>query len=134
MSLTATDLQSIRTTVTEAITDVLIQVINPRFDSIETRLDGIEIRLQQLENHAGSTEKRLSTVETELSLLNIQTATIAGRLEALENDVKELYKLIDHLPSPYFGSKAYQKLPDTRKIVVLNTEIGILAQKMGMQL
>ncbi len=120
-----------------------------RLDGVETRLDGVETRLDGVETRLDGVETRLAGVETRLGRLELshdelgrrfgaieagmaQLDSIDNRLKALENDIREIYKILNE--KPLHIDKTYQKLSDKQKLVRLHQETLALAQKMGVAL
>ncbi len=137
MSLTKQDLVDIRGIVIDAI-DTLV---TPRFDRLEERMDKLELRMQALEERMDVLEKRMGTLEVNQEEMNLRLTRIEfgmgdirGRLEAVENDIKALYRLVKKQAHPTIGSKTYRALPDTKKILVLNTAITALARELDVHL
>lgn len=120
MSLTKQDLKDIRNVVLEALEVAVI----PRLDALEAEVAALK---SEVASFKAETSRRLDALEAQMKNTN-------GRLTALENDVKELYHMIDKKPSFGFGSKEYQKLPSEDKIHILDHEVGALAKDMGVTL
>ncbi len=99
MSLTTDDLQAIK--------GVVIDVIAPWMEHVEVRFDGIETTQEQhtaiLNQHSTQITDMQQTLDTHTRQLDMHTRqldihtkqleNIDGRLEAVENDVKDIYRL-----------------------------------------
>ncbi|MGC1177196.1 MAG: hypothetical protein WA843_03945 [Candidatus Saccharimonadales bacterium] len=111
MSLDANDLTAIRNIFTEVFNDGFEALIRPQFDYIYARLDALEARLGKVEECLDGVESRLDKIEARLDeneratkelrnevragfgMVNRRLIILEGKVEALENDVKELYQM-----------------------------------------
>lgn len=59
---------------------------------------------------------------------------IKGELEALRNDIKEIYDMIADLQSKVLPDKQFQKLSLEQKLLKLNSELLIAAKQAGISL
>jgi archaellum component FlaC len=114
MALTKQDIGEIQAVMTEAIAPVM-EAIEIRFDGVDNRLDGVDKRLEGVEGRLDGVEGRLDGVITtqnthtqQLRRLEEKTdqtgrdlQSLSSRLAALENDIKEIYGMLeshDHPP------------------------------------
>jgi len=67
----------------------------------------------------------LSTVKEELS-------PILGELEALRNDIKEIYGFISEFEDKLLPDKQFQKLSHEEKLLKLNSELLAAAKQAGI--
>jgi chromosome segregation ATPase len=130
MSLTKQDLADIRTVFLEAYE----AIIAPRFEDIEKQLDGLKAGQASLEAGQAKTNHRLDDLAADNAAAVRELKDMHGRLETLENDIHELYKMTPAKPSTDFASKAYQNLSDKKKLFVLNQELHTLAKHFGVAL
>jgi chromosome segregation ATPase len=120
MTLTTDDKQWIKGAITEGIVDALNEIVIPRFEAIESRLDSIESRLTSLERDMRDVKERLGYVE--------------GEIQALTNDIKEIYNVIYKKPNKILVSEMFAKMSDEDKITTLHDELQKLAKKKGVVL
>lgn len=59
---------------------------------------------------------------------------IQGEIEALSNDIKEIYDMISGLQHNSITDKGFEKLPIEKKILTLNAELLIAAKQLGIEL
>lgn len=59
---------------------------------------------------------------------------IQGEIEALRNDIKEIYDMISDLQHTSITDKSFEKLPLEKKILTLNAELLIAAKQLGIEL
>lgn len=59
-----------------------------------------------------------------------------GRLEAVENDVKEIYKMLSRLQkdSVFITDRDFRKKPAQERILILHAEIVAAAKELGVTL
>ncbi len=63
-----------------------------------------------------------------------QVAPLAGRIEALENDVKEIYAMLSRMEKLLMPDKEFQKLSVERKLLKLNRDLQAMAREAGVSL
>ena len=68
-----------------------------------------------------------STVKEELS-------PISGELEALRNDIREIYDMLANLQGKVVPNKEFQKLTLEQKLLKLNSELLSAAKQAGITL
>ena len=59
-------------------------------------------------------------------------APLEGRLEALENDIKEIYAMISDLQKNSWSDKDFGKLSVENKILQLHSQLKIAAKQAGV--
>ena len=59
---------------------------------------------------------------------------VKGELEALRNDIKEIYSMITKLQSVPATAQEFEKLPIEKKILELNSKLIIAAKQAGITL
>lgn len=141
MTLTTDDKTWIKGAITEGIVDALNELVLPRFEehdrrleAIEGQLDSIEARLDAIENDIQEIKSRLGILETDVKEIKEQLGTHNWQIEAMANDIKELYAAIFKEPSPILVSKSFEKLSDRDKISVMNQQILKMAKKLDVEL
>ena len=66
--------------------------------------------------------------------VNEAVSTIDGKLKAIENDVKEIYKMISGLQHSGITKPSFKKLTIENKLLRLNTELIEAAKQVGITL
>lgn len=137
MALTKDDRQYIQDTIITA----LEQVVLPRFDEHDKRFDAIEVRLDRIENDIRVLKEDVRILQEDVRVLKddmrevkSSLSMLNGRVEALENDVKELYKLQNGHDNLTLVDKKFAKLPIEEKILVFNAELLKMAKQAGITL
>jgi peptidoglycan hydrolase CwlO-like protein len=69
--------------------------VENRLDNLETKVDNLETKVDNLEGRVGSLES--GQIETNLLLHAIEAklGTVEDKLEALQNDIKEIYRMFN---------------------------------------
>lgn len=67
-------------------------------------------------------------------ILDRKLEPIVGKLEAIENDVKEIYDMIARLQSRVIVDKNFQKLPLEEQLLTINEALLAAARKAGINL
>lgn len=68
------------------------------------------------------------------SLFEEYIKPIDGRLQALENDVKEIYQMITEIQQTTVTDVKFKKLSLEKKLLTLNTELLATAKQAGITL
>ena len=140
MSLTKQDLTSIRDVILEAL-DI---AVNPRLDNLEDRVDKLEGHIQSLGRRVHILEIRLQNLETfqktathQQPLIEARLTDIGGSIDALHNDVVELYSLaskFNRVAHRLIPETRFKKLPAQQRILMVHVELLTLAQHLGISL
>ena len=148
MTLTKDDKVWIKDAITDGIVEALNEIVLPRFAeqdkkfesiderlaSIETRMSSVESRLDSVESRLDSVELRLTSIETDVRDIKQITHTMNWQIEAMTNDIKELYDKIYKKPNRVLIDQQFSRLSDTDKVLVLNQEILKMAKKLNVEL
>lgn len=59
---------------------------------------------------------------------------LSGRLEALENDIKDMYAMIADLQRSSIADDTFRKRPAKERILILHAEIVAVAKELGVTL
>jgi hypothetical protein len=59
---------------------------------------------------------------------------ILGKLETLENDIKDIYIMISELQHSSVTDKAFRKKPAKERILILHAEVVAAAHELGVKL
>ena len=80
----------------------------------------------------------MSLTSTDLAdirgILKEELKPIRGELEALRNDIKDIYDMISDLQNKALPEKQFQKLSVEQKLLKLNSELLFAAKQAGIQL
>lgn len=141
MALTNDDKQWIKGAIADGVVEALETVVLPRFDEHDKRFDRIEARL-------GSVEKRLESLESDVCILKQDVSalkqnmhgvkdrldTLEWQVEALTNDIKEIYAVIYKKPNRTLASKNFEKLSNEDKITIMHEELLKIAKHENVTL
>ena len=141
MALTNDDKQWIKGAIADGVVEAFEAVVLPRFDEHSERLNRIEDRL-------GSVEKRLESLESDVCILKQDTSalkqdmhgvkdrldTLEWQVEALTNDIKEIYAVIYKKPNRTLVSKNFEKLSTEDKITIMHEELLKIAKHENVTL
>lgn len=141
MALTNDDKQWIKGAIADGVVEALEAVVLPRFDEHDKRFDRIEARL-------GSVEKRLESLESDVCILKQDVSvlkqdihgvkdrldTLEWQVEALTNDIKEIYAVIYKKPNRALASKNFEKLSNEDKITIMHEELLKIAKHENVTL
>ena len=141
MALTNDDRQWIKGAIADGVVEALETVVLPRFDEHDKRFDRIEVRL-------GSVEKRLESLESDVCILKQDVSvlkqdmhgvkdrldTLEWQVEALTNDIKEIYAVIYKKPNRTLVSKNFEKLSTEDKITIMHEELLKIAKHENVTL
>ena len=141
MALTNDDKQWIKGAIADGVVEALETVVLPRFDEHDKRFDRIEARL-------GLVEKRLESLESDVCILKQDVSalkqdmhgvkdrldTLEWQVEALTNDIKEIYAVIYKKPNRALVSKNFEKLSTEDKITIMHEELLKIAKHENVTL
>ena len=141
MALTNDDKQWIKGAIADGVVEALEAVVLPRFDEHDKRFDRIEARL-------GLVEKRLESLESDVCILKQDVSalkqdmhgvkdrldTLEWQVEALTNDIKEIYAVIYKKPNRALVSKNFEKLSTEDKITIMHEELLKIAKHENVTL
>lgn len=124
MSLTANDLQNIQNLMTDSLAPFMESVelrfdgIDRRFDGVDGRFDGVDRRLDKLEKTQAEHTSAIRDLQVTTTKIHDRLDTIEGKLEALENDIKEIYSKLFKKPIVLSGSTDTERLLEMYDIVL----------------
>jgi chromosome segregation ATPase len=116
--------------ITEAISALATQ-IDERFEQVDRRFDQVDRRFDQVDQRFDRLEGRVGGIEAAQQETNRRLASIEGRLEALENDVKELYIMVG---KSTVELKELNGKTSKEKIELLHDYLTQLAKQEGIEL
>ena len=151
MALTDNDKQWIKGAIVEGINGALETVVTPRFDALEKDVSGLKQDvsglkqdvsglkqdvsglkqdISSLKDEMREVKNRLSGVEHEVYEAKERLDRVEGELQALTNDIKEIYDVIYGKPSRSFMSASFAKMSPK----VINEELLKMAKATGVVL
>ena len=77
------------------------------------------------------TQSDLQQIE---AIFDKKLAPVFGKLEELENDVKEIYNMIKELQHSAITDSNFRKLPAKERILILHAEVVAAAKELGVSL
>lgn len=155
MALTDNDKQWIKGAIVEGINGALETVVTPRFDALEKDVSGLKQDVSGLKQDVSGLKKdvsglkqdvsslkdemrevknRLSGVEHEVYEAKERLDRVEGELQALTNDIKEIYDVIYGKPSRSFMSASFAKMSPKERLLVINEELLKMAKATGVVL
>lgn len=155
MALTDNDKQWIKGAIVEGINGALETVVTPRFDTLEKDVSGLKQDVSGLKQDVSGLKKdvselkqdvsslkdemrevknRLSGVEHEVYEAKERLDRVEGELQALTNDIKEIYDVIYGKPSRSFMSASFAKMSPKERLLVINEELLKMAKATGVVL
>ncbi|RYC75923.1 hypothetical protein [Candidatus Nanoperiomorbus periodonticus] len=141
MALTDNDKQWIKGAIVEGINGALEAVVTPRFDTLEKDVSGLKKDVSGLKQDVSSlkdemreVKNRLSGVEHEVYEAKERLDRVEGELQALTNDIKEIYDVIYGKPSRSFMSASFAKMSPKERLLVINEELLKMAKATGVVL
>lgn len=153
MALTDNDKQWIKGAIVEGINGALETVVTPRFDALEQDVSGLKKDVSGLKQDVSGLKKdvsglkqdvsslkdemrevknRLSGVEHEVYEAKERLDRVEGELQALTNDIKEIYDVIYGKPSRSFMSASFAKMSPKERLLVINEELLKMAKATGV--
>lgn len=162
MALTDNDKQWIKGAIVEGINGALETVVTPRFDALEKDVSGLKQDVSELKKDVSGLKQdvsglkkdvsglkqdvsslkeemrevknRLSGVEHEVYEAKERLDRVEGELQALTNDIKEIYDVIYGKPSRSFMSASFAKMSPRERLLVINEELLKMAKATGVVL
>ena len=141
MALTDNDKQWIKGAIVEGINGALETVVTPRFDALEKDVSGLKQDVSGLKQDVSSlkdemreVKNRLSGVEHEVYEAKKRLDRVEGELQALTNDIKEIYDVIYGKPSRSFMSASFAKMSPKERLLVINERATKNGQSYGCRL
>ena len=155
MALTNDDKQWIKGAIADGVVEALETVVLPRFDEHDRRFDRVEARLGSVEEDVSGLKEdvsglkedtsslksemyevksQLNGVEHELYGVKERLGRVEGELQALTNDIKEIYDVIYGKPNKSFMSASFAKMSSKEKLLLINEELLKIAKDAGVVL
>ena len=134
MALTNDDKQWIKSAITDGVVEALEAVVLPRLDEHDRRFDRIEARLDSLEADVCVLKQDVSALKQDMHNVKDRLDTLEWQVEALTNDIKEIYAVIYKKPNRTLVSKNFEKLSTEDKITIMHEELLKIAKHENVTL
>lgn len=141
MALTNDDKQWIKSAIADGVVEALEAVVLPRFDEHDKRFDRIEARLDSVEEDVSGLKEdvsglkdNVSSLQNEMREVKERLGRVEGELQALTNDIKEIYDVIYGKPNKSFMSASFAKMSSKEKLLAINEELLKMAKDAGVVL
>lgn len=134
MALTNDDKQWIKGAITDGVVEALEAVVLPRLDEHDRRFDRIEARLDSLEADVRVLKQDVSALKQDMHNVKDRLDTLEWQVEALTNDIKEIYAVIYKKPNRTLVSKNFEKLSTEDKITIMHEELLKIAKHENVTL
>ena len=126
MALASEDLDKIRILFNEGFETLML----PRFDALE--LDVRIINVSVLKADVSTLKTEVREVKTDIRQIKEHLGSLDGRVEALENDIRELYVMMKKEKDN--TDSTFSKISLEKKLLRLNTELLQTAKQAGVTL
>lgn len=134
MSLSKEDLTEIRKLIVEGTMEAVNAVVNPRFDRIETDIAEVKEDVRVLKEDMREAKEDIRTLQGDVREIKVSLNRLDGRLEAVEADVKELYRMVRAQSKQPGSDKRFAKLSVEQKILQTYEDVKLLAREAGVTL
>ena len=134
MALTDDDKQWIKGAIADGVVEALEAVVLPRFDEHDRRFDRVEARLGSVEEDVSGLKEDVSSLKSEMREVKDRLGRVEGELQALTNDIKEIYDVIYGKPNKSFMSASFAKMSSKEKLLLINEELLKMAKDAGVVL
>lgn len=131
MALSTEDLKQIREVVFEGM-QATVEALNPRFEALEKGQDELKTAQQETNRRLDNLETSQRETTGRLTKLEQRFDTFEGKLEAIENDIKELYAMIQ--ATPEIKTKTDFKQYAESVILDAHKRLQALAKESGVTL
>ena len=128
MALSKEDMQQIR----EVIIEGVEAVTGPRFDALESDVAELKSDVVELKSDVIGLKTDMAEVMGSVRVLNMSMDELSGRVEALENDIKEIYIMLAN--ETQITDKKITKFSLEEKLLKLNAELISTAKQAGIVL
>lgn len=151
MSLTKQDLSDVRSVIIEAIDTM----VSPRFDVLEQDVAELKGDVAILKADVAELKADVVVLKADVAVLKADVAVLKsdvselksdmgqvkhslhnldGRVEALENDIKEIYLMLADLQKGNDAEKQFKKLSLEKQLLKTYKEVLLVAKEAGIDL
>lgn len=137
MSLTDEDITQVRDVVVSAIEALVL----PRFDALEADMAEVKEDIRELKEDVSVLKEDVRVLKEDVRMLKTEMREVKeglnrldGRVEALEADIKELYRMTAEGPKRSVADQKFAKLSFDKKVLQMYEDVKLLAQEAGITL
>lgn len=105
--------------------------IDERFDGIDERFDGIDKRFEGIDKRFDDLTADVRILQSDMREVKSTLASLDGRVQALEADIKEIYFILARRNSE---DEKFDKLSLEKKLLKLNANLLATAKEAGIKL
>ncbi len=156
MSLTAQDKKEMREMMLDTVSLALEQIVIPRFENLEDKVDGLEGRMDRQAQAANELRGEVRELRSEMNGLRSEMnelrdeqrstasslhrrideveGSLSSKITMLEDDIKEIYKMLDKLQKLSPAERAFAKLSIEQKVLQTEAQIAVVAKEAGVKL
>ena len=141
MALTNDDKQWIKEAIVEGVNGALETIVLPRFDAVEADISELKRDVSELKEDVSGLKEDVSGLKEDVSSLKSdmrevknRLVRVEGELQALTNDIEEIYDVIYGKPNKTLMSASFSKMSSKEKLLVINEELLKIAKDTGVVL
>ena len=127
MPLTNDDKQWIKEAIVEGVNGALETIVLPRFDAVEADI-------LELKRDVSGLKEDVSSLKSDMREVKDRLGRVEGELQALTNDIEEIYDVIYSKPNKTLMSASFAKMSSKEKLLVINEELLKIAKDTGVVL
>ena len=134
MALTNDDKQWIKEAIVEGVNGALETIVLPRFDAVEADISELKRDVSELKEDVSGLKEDVSSLKSDMREVKDRLGRVEGELQALTNDIKEIYDVIYNKPNKTLMSASFAKMSSKEKLLVINEELLKIAKDTGVVL
>ena len=141
MALTNDDKQWIKEAIVEGVNGALETIVLPRFDAVEADISelkrdvsGLKEDVSVLKEDVSGLKEDVSSLKSDMREVKDRLGRVEGELQALTNDIEEIYDVIYGKPNKTLMSASFSKMSSKEKLLVINEELLKIAKDTGVVL
>ena len=148
MALTNDDKQWIKEAIVEGVNGALETIVLPRFDAVEADISelkrdvsglkedvsGLKEDVSGLKEDVSGLKEDVSSLKSDMREVKDRLGRVEGELQALTNDIEEIYDVIYSKPNKTLMSASFAKMSSKEKLLVINEELLKIAKDTGVVL
>lgn len=134
MALTNDDKQWIKEAIVEGVNGALETIVLPRFDAVEADISELKRDVSELKEDVSGLKEDVSSLKSDMREVKDRLGRVEGELQALTNDIKEIYDVIYSKPNKTLMSASFAKMSSKEKLLVINEELLKIAKDTGVVL
>ena len=134
MALTNDDKQWIKEAIVEGVNGALETIVLPRFDAVEADISELKRDVSELKEDVSGLKEDVSSLKSDMREVKDRLGRVEGELQALTNDIEEIYDVIYSKPNKTLMSASFAKMSSKEKLLVINEELLKIAKDTGVVL